>query len=669
MPYQSSEQIVNAFPRYPEAVVQASAHDQQGSFQKAIKLSAIVFTIVLLPLLLFTFLRPAIYLSEASLLIDKSSKPSETNLQTSHNLSIEKSVLLSQESRLSIIDGLRRSQLISAQSAMDVNQLSEMLSVNINGNNLLELQVKGEEKDLLYPIMELWIGNYGQRRLAMNENSTANLDNELGASIIELESKVEQKRAELVTFRELNNIESTQREENQIVARLKKITESLNIAQDERVNNEAQLSSLHASIQRGEPILLPADQTALARLGQRSMELREQIADIESQYTPALVAITPKLQAVYDNYQDIQRDINNSRQAALEQALTEAKNRIENSVSIINKLKKQRTELKQKASDFNSSFVKYTALEEELNQLSEILRQSKTQLAENESRSNASDVKVEILTMPSQPESPVSPLYTRDTLLSIAAASLLGLVVGLFYFVLMRPRSPLLVPHKQQIFYPVAGAGIVSNPGIEGSTVNHLNHHLNHAASISLPHFAQREVSEFELQSLLEVSDPLTQLLIYMMIAGNNPDEMSQLTWHDMLTNGGLIRLPEDFILHWPVENKLTQLVSKLSKSEDESHYVWSDSKAHPMDVNQLNTLISDAAHDAGLTEPQSFNLQVLHSSYLAFLARQGLRISSLSKLTDQITNESKETLSRLSPPGKKKSFAEINLLHPIIEC
>ena len=77
-----------------------------------------------------------------------------------------------------------------------------------------------------------------------------------------------------------------------------------------------------------------------------------------------------------------------------------------------------------------------------------------------------------------------------------------------------------------------------------------------------------------------------------------------------------------------------------------------------------LEDLTSDllcAAHDAGVENPAEVTPAALRHTYLAFLARQGIRLADLVRLVGRLPPEQIAVYGSYAPPGERLALDEVN--------
>ena len=85
-----------------------------------------------------------------------------------------------------------------------------------------------------------------------------------------------------------------------------------------------------------------------------------------------------------------------------------------------------------------------------------------------------------------------------------------------------------------------------------------------------------------------------------------------------------------------------------------------------PTSSDDLAATITLAAVDAGLHEPERVNAETLQHSYLAYLVRQGVKLSEVNKIVGGISTTRLASYAQLSPAGPGKSLDEIELAYPL---
>src|SRR5206468_9991228 len=128
---------------------------------------------------------------------------------------------------------------------------SRLESVPIASTNVVELVATWHSPELLAPVLNTIVAVYQDRlarafRSAASE-STAQADDE----VKKLEATVVAKRRDVESFRTRNDIVSLQRDENEVLARVRNLSTSLSAASDRVAAAEGKVRALNASVAAG----------------------------------------------------------------------------------------------------------------------------------------------------------------------------------------------------------------------------------------------------------------------------------------------------------------------------------------------------------------------------------------------------------------------------------
>ncbi len=87
----------------------------------------------------------------------------------------------------------------------------------------------------------------------------------------------------------------------------------------------------------------------------------------------------------------------------------------------------------------------------------------------------------------------------------------------------------------------------------------------------------------------------------------------------------------------------------------------------HPLDAREATVLLSCLAHDAGLADPDELSPQRLRHTYLAFLVRQGARLTELEQRAGHLAPTALAEYRIFSPPGRGLPLGQIDWLYPAL--
>ena len=184
--------------------------------RRRLRIFLLVLAASLLVSLSWTFLRPAVYQSSATLLVT----PPVINdragdIANSQHVELQRQVLLGNELRQAILDTLAKDEGRAAAASITAPELEEMIdAVPVENTNLIRLIARGADRQRLPVVIEAWIDAYMASHQASTATESASEDADIQRQLDELKQKVEAKRAELEQFRKDNDILSTERNEN-----------------------------------------------------------------------------------------------------------------------------------------------------------------------------------------------------------------------------------------------------------------------------------------------------------------------------------------------------------------------------------------------------------------------------------------------------------------------
>jgi hypothetical protein len=73
------------------------------------------------------------------------------------------------------------------------------------------------------------------------------------------------------------------------------------------------------------------------------------------------------------------------------------------------------------------------------------------------------------------------------------------------------------------------------------------------------------------------------------------------------------------------------------------------------------------AAVDSGLPDADGITAEAIRHSYIAYLVRQGLRLSELEQVVGRLEPQIISSYRAYSPPQEGRHLHEIELLHPAL--
>ncbi len=631
--------------------------------RRRIRLFLAVTGLCLLVSLSYTFLRPAIYESRASLLITTPVIDERAgDVSNAQHVELELQYLTGH----AMLTGVLERLAASAPSVVDTSDLTptdleEMLAaVSVDNTNLIELVARGHDKERLPVVLDAWFDVYQDARTRAVTAESESASAEIGQQLVELEQKVAEKRQALDQFRKDSDIVSMERNENRILRKLSGLTESLNKATEEKVTAQARLGAIRAAVAAGRPVAGGND--SLTNLEDRLVDIQEQLKELENEFTPRYMSVDPVIKGLVRKRDLLEQEIRNKRRQGRQGALAQAEQDVASARQAVASLQRQLDEHKQQVMEFTTRFAEHEALQEELLALETAYRDAQDRQLQLQVNVRRQYPQINLKERAFLPESPSYPHYLRDAGISVAGSLLFGLLALFLYDFLNRPARQSGLPDIKPVFVTAEGTRLLNQAGDERLLA------VNNAAAPALTHQLSRELAESEVQALLEAADPDARLLIACLLSGLEINEAQDLRWGDIDTGAGELHVDGKNRRVIPVTAPLAALVSECAASDVQADAaVWQDASGGPLGAADLAALVSCAAHDAGLTTPTEVTPEALRHTHLAYLVRQGIRLGDLAKLAGYISPTVLATYGVMSPPGAAVALDPDRFVYPAL--
>ena len=558
----------------------------------------LIFLLSAVLALAYTWLRPAIYQSSATLMFE-SAPANDTNLV--QQMAVQQRILTSQSVLANLL-----AQLDTATPA-SLDELRTMLTAtNSRGSNLLELHAQGSQKTILPLLIERWIEVYRQAYINSQQTALATKNATLNQQLDELKLRVEEKRQQVALFRDQNNIISLARDENQTAARLSGLTDALNLASADLINAKARLQAITTAAAAGQTSNLFAEDRVLADLSKRITQIDDYLKSLSERFTPAYMKRDPNIVAMTRNRARLQEQIAQRQQSLQQTILTTAQQDVASAEQAVNTLQQQLAEFQQTAKDFSNQFSNYNALQEELATLEARYRTVQDTLVQNEVIAQQQTPSITVLDQARVATTPIYPHYWRDTAISLIAALLLGLLVALIveFFARPAPTQPPVQPVPWPVPYPAETMAITHRPAP--------------TQPVALPHqqSVQRTLNESEITSLLANADETGRLLITLLQQGMTIEEIAALRWGAVDIEQQYLYVPGDNDRVLPLSRDLQSQLSGFTQHQPKADVpLFFAATGRPLSVIELSTMITSLAIEANLADAENITPQTLYTA------------------------------------------------------
>lgn len=637
----------------------------------------IVFSLTLLPGLAWNLLRPAEYRASARLQItpgavapriEASAPNAGTAEQTGQRMDLltQVQVLNSRSLLDEVMKRLVREGHAAAFAGADpVAELQSALSVSpVAGTDVVELQALGRSPQLLAAIVNTLIDSYRDRLFASHGDASRDTLLNLRDEVERLGVTIAEKRAQLAAFRARSGVISSERGENEALARIKGLSESLNKANEDAAKAEARLNTLRESTASGKSPVHARDNPTQASIEQRISATREQLRDMERSYTPDFMAMDPTARTLRARLAELERQLSENRAASLQAALSAAEEGVASSRATVERLRGQIASQRRETQVFSGNFQEAKALEDDLARLEGTRRNASERLARLEASESGRLPMLKLIEAASVPQSPWQPDYLRDGLFNLLASFLLGLLA--MWFVELFNRSPApATPSAVLVPQPWMTPALAIDAALPGpERVLELTQQAvpQLSAKASLP----RELTQDEVAALLAGADHEGRLLCAILLLGLTVDELRELTPGNIdpaklqLTVRGAaartLRLPE-----W-----LVQPLASYA-SDDPAKPLFRNPLGQPLSESEIGARLTCAALDAELDEAQSVSPAILRHTCIAHLIRQNVRFSDLAALVGQLSSDELAAYAAENPGTRRVGADEIDPIMPAL--
>jgi succinoglycan biosynthesis transport protein ExoP len=605
--------------------------------------------------LAYNYSRPAIYRSGATLLtsamtaIDRES--GDPDIQ---HVAIQRQFLLGHELIAETLSRLKATDksLLHLTTADILN----LLHVEpVAETNLVEVQAEDSDPKFLPVLINTWINVYLDARAKEVKQLTTDTTRILEDELKGLADKVDAARAGLEVFRQKHDISSIGREENEALARLKGLTDSLNKASEDEVKARANVDAIKSAISRGKAVVPDDEKGSLLELELRLQDLREKLADLDKKYTREYINLHPEFKFIPEQIKELEKVIKGKRQEGKNVVLSDAEVTYAAAQQTVREIRGQLNEHKHQASAFTTKFAKHDALQSDLESLEKLYRETQERLVQIKTGHKERYPQVTVISRAYEPKDPVRPDYGHDALLAIMGSLFLSLFsVWLFEY---------LTQKKEEQQSPVAVFGIHNYPSAGSELVNYSQARLSPADPKTNPALARpslRELSSHQLRILLNASNLKGKQLIGLLLSGLSVDEAAFLEPLQIDLEKATITVAGKTPRTIPISGSLKSLFER-----SDGHPAWNTDD--PGLLIDLSAALVCAAVDSGLPEPQEITAEVIRHSYIAYLVRQGLRLSDLEQIAGYLEPSVISSYGAYSPPQQGRHIYEIELLHPAL--
>lgn len=637
-----------------------------------------VFTLVALVGLGLNYLRPAVYRSAATLLVEAPAGQSRPLAGlTADGLSISSpstspaQLLATEQQRLL---GAPVLQQVADEFATEIAQreraadsraaLQAMAQVRFDAaTSLLDVALEGRDPELLRQLLERWLAVFQAARAATTTRERTSDDEVLRSQLAALDVKIAAQRALVDGFREQHGIVSADRTENRDAAKLKGLNESINKAEDEEMRAAARLGAVQSAIAAGQPVTQGKERAAIDRLQERVAMLRDLVRSQGDQFTEKFAQIAPEITAARKDLATAEQDLAAMEKRATAEVLSQAETDLASVREANTALVRQQTAMQGELTTFSRRFDELTALNARLAELEAQAAPLRERVVQAEVAAGDLVPRVTVLAEPGSPGRPIRPHYTRDAGLAVGLALVLALLATWLFEFLTRAPLGLAPPLQPNIYsmntqlYPPPGTPALPPAYAPAGTAL-----PPPQLSGALPAPRLRELAPEEVGALLRAGDDPAHLLVALVMSGVAADELPALRREDVAADGRLRVGQPPRLLTLP-----PGVQAMLRRRAELDNQLFSTPDGMPFSAADLAGTLLYLAHDAGLARPEEITLESLRHTCFAYLVRQGLKLGELPRIGGAIAPAVLASYANYSPPGAGLALEQIPACYPAL--
>ncbi len=662
----------------------------QRSNRRKLAVFAGVFAVLMVGGMVYNFSRPAIYLASTRLRINPGSVQVESVVATggtqgtnaTRSLQSELQVLTSRPLLESATAQLSPAlQAAATTGGSDyVSALQAGLEVRVaNGTDVVMLSFHGAHSELAAGLVNGLVLAYMERLEKDYQATSGDSIAQNQEEVERLQQRVATKRGQIEEFRLRHNIVSLEREENAMLGQIKGQTEALNRAQERVAVAEGKVRSAKQTVAIARPVSptqAPRVNPTLASMEHRASVLREELIELNRQFTKAYLDMDPKSRSIRDRLAELERQIAqqekigsqteaNEQQVARNTSLTAAEEELTAARDAVERLQAQATSNRGMVQQFTARFNEYRSLSAELVPIEALLRDATQRKARLEAGERGRRPSVKVLEPAVAPIEPWQPQYTRDAGLVLGSSLVLALLamwmVELFNKQDVQPTMVVAQNMPRPAFEPghypdlaLAGPGNASlSIGARRALATPQRHEL-----LAAPASSPRELSDQEVAALLDNCVPAARLFSHLMLRGLTAEESLGLKAVNLAPSIKGITVEGRAARTLSLDAGFFDYLAAIAAPDGRGLVAALGEKN--LTTEEMEVQLLYAAHDAALDEPSEVTPEALRHTCAAHLARQGIRLSELAKLMGPLDAAQARILSAMAPAGRRLNLDEV---------
>lgn len=168
-----------------------------------------------------------------------------------------------------------------------------------------------------------------------------------------------------------------------------------------------------------------------------------------------------------------------------------------------------------------------------------------------------------------------------------------------------------------------------------------------------------KEVPAEQIDVLIKAANKKEQQLLVLLLSGLALQEIAALQFDNFDLEKAIVAITGTYPRHIPLHPLL-----KVSLQEYGLALV--NPSGDTLSQDDLAALLTCAIVDAGLPVTDDISAASLRHTYIAYLVRQGVRLSELEKIVGYVPPAELSIFSKYAPVGPKRGIDEIELFYPL---
>lgn len=547
------------------------------------------------------------------------------------------------------------------------------------GTDVVEVKSTGHDAELAAALVNGVIATY-RRQLeeAWQRTSRESLAQAVD-EVAKLQDRVATKRRDVELYRLRHKIVSLEREENEVLARVRGLTNALNNANEKLASAEGKVRSMNESVAAGKPVVRTRSNATVENLEARAAQVRDELTELRRRYTDDYLALDNRARTLRARLAEIEAQVGAQREvqqqtAAAEQqvALSDARDEAAAARLTVERIQGQLASNRVELQQFTARFNEYKNLTAELAPLEALHRDALQRKARLEAGESARRPSVNVLEPAVTPTEAWRPLYARDAAIGLAASFTIALLMMWVVELFNRTEAQPTLVVTQPVGYPILGPASLGGPQLgmrdvraiemaPGGSSTSGEAADGEPALLGAPVEPPRELTDDEITRLVATSTDPVRVAALLLLGGLGPEEVLAAGWSDVDLDAGSIRVGGTSARALALFEPLRTLLARLPRGE------WPGLMPpvgdHPMTIDELSSDLLFAAHDAGIERPSEVTPTAVRHTYLAFLARQGIRLGDLTKLAGRVPADLAAIYSGYAPAGVRLTLNEVERL------